>query len=238
VSEPRRIRSIDLENPFAQSFEGMCEALLVRHGEQQFRENIPLGEAIDAPLSELGWQQARAVGERLKEARIGAVYCSPLQRAHNTAIEIAKHHGLTPVIDADLSEIDLWRNAPQDKGLLDIFGREELIRIYREVSATRRHSAYPYCEDPEAFKQRVVGAIDRIIDANQGHRVVIACHGGVVNAYLSHLLKSAYDHLVAVHHTSITVVRGADTRRELLTINDYAHVMPFQSSRSSLNASR
>jgi probable phosphoglycerate mutase len=68
--------------------------------------------------------------------------------------------------------------------------------------------------------------------------VVVACHGGVINAYLSHLMKSAYDHLVSVHHTSITVVRGADTRRELLTINDYSHVMPFQSSRGSLNASR
>jgi len=41
-----------------------------------------------------------------------------------------------------------------------------------------------------------------------------------------------------VHHTSITVVRAADTRRELLTINDYAHVMPIQSARGSLNASR
>lgn len=238
MTEKKRIRTIDLENPFVDSFEGMCEALLVRHGEQQFRENIPLGEAIDAPLSELGWQQARAVGERLKDARIGAVYCSPLQRAYHTANEIARHHGLEPIVDADLSEIDLWKNAPQDKGLLDIFSREELVRIYREVSATRKHSAYPYCEDPAAFKKRVVAAIDRIIEQNEGKRVVIACHGGVVNAYLSHLLKSAYDHLVAVHHTSITVVRGADTRRELLTINDYSHVMPFQSSRSSLNSSR
>lgn len=234
----RRVRTMDLEDPFVASFDGMCEVLLVRHGEQQFRENIPLGEALDAPLSDLGWKQARAVGERLKDARIGAVYCSPLQRAHNTAIEIARHHGLEPRIDPGLSEIDLWKNAPQDKGLLDLYTRDELVAVYREVAATRRHSAYPYCEDAEAFRARVVGAIDAVIDANIGHRVVIACHGGVINAYLAHLLRSAYDHLVSVHHTSITVVRAADTRRELLTINDYAHVMPIQSSRGSLNASR
>ena len=56
TTAPRRVRSIDLENPFIESFEGMCEVLLVRHGEQKFFENIPLGQAYNAPLSELGGQ--------------------------------------------------------------------------------------------------------------------------------------------------------------------------------------
>ncbi|MCC6381065.1 MAG: histidine phosphatase family protein [Dehalococcoidia bacterium] len=234
----KRVRTVDLEDPFVASFAGMCEILLVRHGEQQFRANIPLGEAVDAPLSDLGWQQARAVGDRLAHARIGAVYCSPLQRAHNTAREIAGHHGLTPILWEELSEIDLWKHAPQEKGLLDLFDRDQLVQIYREVSATRKNSAYPYCEDVDAFRRRVVGAIDRIAGENEGQRVTVVCHGGVINAYLSHLFRSAYDHVVAAHHTSITVVRAADTRRELLTINDFSHVMPFQSSRGGLNASR
>jgi hypothetical protein len=34
TAERRRVRSIDLENPFLDSFEGLCEILLVRHGEQ------------------------------------------------------------------------------------------------------------------------------------------------------------------------------------------------------------
>ncbi|MCA9830681.1 MAG: histidine phosphatase family protein [Dehalococcoidia bacterium] len=238
MAETRRIRTMDLENPFAESFEGMCELLLIRHGEQQFRENIPLGEAVDAPLSEMGWMQARAVGNRLAAARLDKVYASPLQRALNTGKEIAGHHGLEVKVVDDLSEIDLWKRAPQDKGLLDIYSRDELIAVFREVSATRKNSAYPYCEDPDAFRTRIVAAIDRIVADSIGHRVAVVCHGGVINSYLSHLMQSAYDHLVAVHHTSITVVRAADTRRELLTINDYSHVMPFQTARGGLNASR
>lgn len=232
----RRIRTIDLDNPFAPSFEGMCELLLVRHGEQRFFENIPLGEALDAPLSETGWKQARAVGERLAPARLGMVFCSPMKRAFDTANEIAKHHGMSPVVREDLREIDLWQKAPQDKGLLDIYSREELAEIYREVSRSRMHTAYPHVEDVPAFKERVVGAIDAIIEEGQGHRVVVACHGGVINAYLSYLFGSSYDHLVNVFHTSITVVRGADTRRTVLTINDYSHVMAFQTHRGDLNA--
>jgi probable phosphoglycerate mutase len=232
----KRVRSIDLDNPFLESFEGMCELLLIRHGEQQFYSNIVLGEAVDAPLSELGQRQAKAVGERLAPARLGAVYCSMMKRAHDTAREIARHHGLEPVVRDDLKEIDLWQTFPQDKGLLDIYSREELIAIYREVSRTRKHSAYPHVEDVEAFKARVVNAIDHIASENAGHRVAVVCHGGVINAYLANLFQAGYDHLVSVHHTSITVIRAADTRRAALTINDYSHVMPFQSSRGDLNA--
>lgn len=231
-----RIRTIDLENPFIPSFDGMCEMLLVRHGEQQFRENIPLGEALDAPLSELGRKQACAVGERLAPARLGAVYCSDLLRAHDTAREIARHHGLTEIVRTDLREIDLWQNAPQDKGLLDIYSREELGELYREIARTRKHSAYPHCEDVQGFHDRIVSAFDDIAAQNVGSRVAIACHGGVINSYLRHLFRSGYDHLVSVHHTSITVVRAADTRRAVLTVNDYSHVMAVQSSRGDINA--
>ena len=232
----KRVRTIDLENPFAESFEGMCEVLLVRHGEQQFFDNIPLGQAYDAPLSALGQRQAEAVGQRLAPARIGRVYSSNMRRAHDTANAIARHHGLTTVVVPDLREIDLWQRAPQDKGLLDIYTRELLADIYREVTRTRKHEAYPYCEDVDVFRERVFGAFDRIVDESVGMRVVVACHGGVINAILSRVLGSVFDHLVSVHHTSITVLRAADTRRFLLTINDYSHVMEFQNSRGDLNA--
>lgn len=232
----RRVRTIDLENPFAESFEGMCEVLLVRHGEQQFFDNIPLGQAYDAPLSALGQRQAQAVGERLAPARIGRVYSSDMRRAHDTAKEIARHHGLTPVVMPGLREIDLWQRAPQEKGLLDIYSREQLADIYREVTRTRKHTAYPYCEDVDAFRERVFRAMDCIIDESIGMRVVVACHSGVINAILSSVLGSVFDHLVSVHHTSITVMRAADTRRFLLTINDYSHVMPLQKSRGDMNA--
>ena len=236
MTTPRRVRTIDLENPFVESFEGMCEVLLVRHGEQKFFENIPLGQAYDAPLSELGQRQAEAVGERLSKARIGRVYCSDMRRAHDTGKAIAKHHGMEPVVLHDLREIDLWQRAPQDKGLLDIYTREQLAEVYREVTRTRRHDAYPYCEDVDVFRTRVFGAIDQAIAESHGMRIVIACHGGVINAVLSRVLGSNFDHLVPVHHTSISVMRAADTRRVILSINDYSHVMSFQSSRGDVNA--
>jgi probable phosphoglycerate mutase len=236
VTSDRRVRTIDLENPFVHSFEGMVEVLLIRHGEQKFFENIPLGQAYDAPLSELGQKQAEAVGLRLAPARLGRVYTSDMRRSLDTASAIAAHHNLAPVVIPDLREIDLWQRAPQERGLLDIYTREQLIEVYREVTRTRKHAAYPFCEDVDVFRERVFRAMDRIISESIGMRVVVVCHGGVINAILSHVFGSPFDHLVPVHHTSISVLRAADVRRVILTINDYSHVMPIQSSRGDLNA--
>lgn len=231
----RHVRSVDLSNPFLEDYEGICEMLLVRHGEQAFRSNIPLGEAYDAPLSEMGQRQAEALGERLASQRIDAVYASTMRRARDTAAAVARHHGLEVETREDLREIDLWKRAPQDKGLLDIYSREELAEVYREVRRRRTHDAYPFVEDVSDFRDRLIGEIDAIAAENEGRRVVIACHGGVINTYLSFLFGSPYDSLVTVHHTSITIVRAADTRRSVLTVNDFAHVYGVQDARDPLH---
>ena len=206
----------------------MCEILLIRHAEQQIYQNIPLGDALDAPLSPRGHQQAEALGARLASSTLGAVVCSPAARAHDTAKAVAQHHGLTPVVQTTLQEIDLWQRAPQDKGLLDLLSREEVVAMYREVGRTRLFSSFPYAEDREQFRARVRTAIDEIALQNEGRRVAVVCHGGVINAYLSEILGSRYDQIIPVHHTAISVVRAADSRRSVLTINDYSHVHSVQ----------
>ena len=124
----------------------------------------------------------------------------------------------------------------QDKGLLDIYTRDELGEVYRNVSKARKHTAYPYCEDVDSFYARVFKALDEAIAESHGMRIAVVCHGGVINAVLSRVLGSEFDQLIPVHHTSISVMRAADTRRVILTVNDYSHVMPFQSSRGDVNA--
>ncbi|MEO1061606.1 MAG: histidine phosphatase family protein [Actinomycetota bacterium] len=230
-----RIRSVDLENPFHPSLEGMCEVLLVRHGEQEYTESISMGDALDAPLSDLGRRQAAAVGERLAGTEIHAVYSSTLQRARDTGAAIGAHHGLTPTEHHDLREIDLWRDFPQDKGLLDVYSEQELVAIFRAGHQTRRWDAYPHTEPAEEFQGRVLASIDEIIAAHHGERVVVACHGGVINTVLAHVLRSTIDNLVKVHHTSITTVRGADERRVAISVNDYSHVLPIQDAVNPLN---
>jgi len=235
VSLPRRARTIDLENPFSPTIDGMCELVLVRHGEQVLPHNIAAGEAVDPPLSELGERQVQAVAERLASMHIDAIYSSPLQRALATGEAIGKAHGLTPVPLDALCEINPWATFPPDKGFFDVLGRDEVTAIFRAHGRTRKFTAFPYTEDPVAFRARVVAALGEIVDAHLGQRVVVTCHSGVVNAYLAHVFESDLDMLVRVHHTALTAFRGADTRRSVLYVNDYAHVLPFQTSPGDSN---
>ena len=229
------IRSVDLGNPFLPTLEGVCELLLVRHGEQAYTENMAIGDGKNPPLSDLGNQQAKAVGERLAAVSIDAVYCSTLERAASTGAAIASHHGIDPVGMDEIVEIDLWRDLPQDKGLLDSIGKDELRAIFREGNRTRRWDAYTYGEPRDEFRARVIGTIDQIAANHHGERVVVACHGGVIGTYLSHLFNSPQDQVVSLHHTSITTVRAMGDLRRVIAVNDYHHVLAFQHEINPLN---
>jgi broad specificity phosphatase PhoE len=73
----------------------LIKIILVRHGETRWNQDHRIqGAGSDIPLNETGMHQAEAVALRLKEEVIKAIYCSPLQRALNTARAIAIHHQL------------------------------------------------------------------------------------------------------------------------------------------------
>ena len=228
-------RGIDLGNPFIGSLDGMCELLLVRHGEQHFEPEKSLGHNIDAPLSTLGRRQATAVGERLADIDIHAVYASPMQRAADTGAAIAGHHGLEIELRPELVEINLWASLDPGKSLVDSVGADELREIYREAGDSRSWDSYRYSEDPAVFRERVRTSIDGILGAHEGERVAVACHGGVINAWLSGFFGSPRDMVVSIHHTSITTIRGAGERRAVVAVNDYTHVLPFQNALDPLN---
>ena len=231
-----RIRSVDLGSSFLPNLDGVCELLLVRHGEQVLVRNMPVAQAVDAPLSELGRRQAAAVGARFARTEIAAVYSSDLQRARDTAAAIAGPHGLEVSELGELREINLWRELPQDQGLLDSLDEAELRAIMTAGNRTQRWDAYPYAEPREEFRARIVGAIDRILADHVGERVVVACHGGVINGYLAHAMASTLDTPCTLHHSSVSTVRAMGGLRRVVSVNDHDHVRPFQSELNPINA--
>ena len=231
-----RVRTVDLGSSFLVQLDGVCEVLLVRHGEQELATTMAVGEAFDAPLSELGRRQATAVGARLRDVDIDAVYSSTRARARDTALAIAAPHRLGVSEIEDLGEIHLWRDLPQDQTLLEALDRDELRRIMKDGNRTQRWDSDPYAEPRDEFRSRVVGAIDAIMARHVGERVVVACHSGVINGYIAHALASSLDTPCTLHHTSITTVRSMDDLRRVVQVNDHAHVRAFQTELNPINA--
>ena len=110
MNEPTAIRTPDATAVPQPTLDGSvgdgCRVLLIRHGRSA---DIVTGtpESIDPPLHVVGVEQAEAVGKRLSNAALSAVYSSHLLRAHDTAFAIAQHHDLPVHVHEELEEIRL-----------------------------------------------------------------------------------------------------------------------------------
>lgn len=215
---------------FLSTAEDITELVLVRHGQQTYDPNGPVAQLIDPPLSDLGRSQARLVGMRLSTERVDAVYASPLQRALETGREIARHHRLEPTVLKELEEVGVFRDIPPDRTPMDYIGRLVLTGTRQRMVREKSWDVYPFSESSAAFRQRVINAIEGIIAAHPNERVVIACHGGVINAYAGYVIGSRYDMFFRPAHTSLNIVAAGGGIRALYRLNDVHHLETAEGS--------
>lgn len=212
---------------FITGLEDVTEVLLIRHGQQAFNFAGPVGESVDPPLSDRGLMQAEALGQWLSTRPIAAIYASPLRRAFQTATAVAKGQGCPTesiTVMADLREVEIFRDIPQDRPVADYFGRDLLAGMRRRMMVEKSWDVYPASEPSLEFRRRAINAVEAVIARHAGERVAVVCHGGVINAYIGHVIGSKYDMFFRPAHTSISVVAAAEDRRALHALNDLRHL--------------
>ena len=221
------------DQAFLTGVEDVTEILLVRHGQQDVDlRAATVGDWIDPPLSEQGRLQARLLGEALSLKRIDAVFASKLRRAVETAREIARHQKLEVEYLDDLREVEVFRDVPAEKTAIEFLGRELLEAVRERMLNERNWDVYPLSESSYDFKKRAVNAVETAIAKNAGERadgrpsgrIAIVCHGGVINAYLGHIIGSRYDMFFRPAHTSVNIVVCGEGRRILRLLNDTHHL--------------
>jgi broad specificity phosphatase PhoE len=79
---------------------------LTRHGQTALNRGGRLQGRVDAPLSDFGRAQARALADALASQPVARVVSSPLGRARATAEVIAARHGIGIEVDDRLIELD------------------------------------------------------------------------------------------------------------------------------------
>ena len=196
--------------------------ILVRHGQQEWpdRTSSSARDWINPPLSALGRRQATAVGLYLAPESVDAVYSSHLLRAHDTGIAISSQHKLEVEVLSDLAEVGIFEQIPEGKRASDIIGEKALLGVQERFVQTKRWDAYPHSETSTDFRRRVGFAIEGILASHQGETVVVACHGGVINAYLSELLGIAADMFFRPSHASVHRLTFADGHRIVERLNE------------------
>lgn len=164
---------------------GATEILLIRHGESRAAtaDNpfpLVMGHG-DPELHPNGVEQARRVGERLRNHPIRAIYVSNLRRTAETAAPLAGHLGLTPIVDADLREVFLgeWEG-----GILRMKAAQ-MDPIYLRMQEEQRWDVIPGGEPHDVLSGRLMGAIHRIHSNHPDELVAAVVHGGVVGSILA-----------------------------------------------------
>ncbi|MDE6750566.1 MAG: phosphoglycerate mutase family protein [Lachnospiraceae bacterium] len=90
----------------------MKTIITIQHTQSVHHTNGMVGSWTDWELSELGVQQANRIGEKLKTElsdKKFVMYSSDLLRARQTAENVGKHLGLSPILRTELRERNLGR---------------------------------------------------------------------------------------------------------------------------------
>jgi broad specificity phosphatase PhoE len=197
----------------------------VRHGKQEFPEE-PFTPALwaDPPLSEIGQRQAAAVGAAFADEPLDAVLCSHLIRARETANHVAGLHGLEPVVYPELREVEVYRDVPDGTALEEVLPAVMWHGVHERFVRERRWDVSPFSESSAEFRHRVVTIVEGILALHRGSHLAIVCHGGVINAYIGHLLGLREDMFFRPGHASISRVLAGDGRRVIHTLNELHHL--------------
>ena len=147
--------------------------LLVRHGQTFANTDKVWHGHTDTALTPHGKQQTVLLGQYFHHylPSVDAIYASPLQRAHNTAKQIAINSGANITLDQRLIEFGAgdWEN----------FSFTELHskhNFFNSIVADPHHRA-PNGESRAEVTARFVAAVEEAHLRHQDQNIVIVAHG-------------------------------------------------------------
>ena len=168
-----------------QNMERINRLYLVRHGQVEGYETIPICGHTDVDLTETGVLQLDGVAERLRLVEPGAIFSSDLKRAVKGARQIARYHNVPVHFLPELRE--MYFGDWEGRSLGEIISNypEELEKRKKDLS----HYACPGGgESISRFSDRIMPVFERIRIEEAGKDVIIVVHAGVNRVILSHAL--------------------------------------------------
>jgi probable phosphoglycerate mutase len=195
---------------------------LVRHGETEWNVSGRWQGHADAPLTIHGQTQARALGERFRDATFDACYTSDLGRAVHTSKLIADPSAMDFEIDERLRERGL--------GIMQGLTTTEMLDQCPDVYESFRNNGPDYLipegESFRQFNERCVNAIEDFSIRHSGKSILVVTHGGVLGAIFRHVIGLSLDspRRYALLNCSVNVIEKKDGDWSLLHWGDVSHL--------------
>jgi len=159
--------------------------IAVRHGETEWNKIERQQGHLNSGLTELGKQQARAMGGSLRSYSIGCFYASDLGRAVETAEIIAGIIGLKYESDVRLRE----RNLGILQGLTTTESEEKYPQVIEQLKKRDPEYRIPNGESMRERYERHIGCAESLAGRHPGQTLLIVGHGGVLMSFIQKALS-------------------------------------------------
>lgn len=155
----------------------MKTIITIQHTQSVHHTNGMVGSWTDWELSELGIEQARRIGEKLKselEDRKFVMYSSDLLRAKQTAENVGEYLGITPVLRNELRERNLGKCCGKSVQWL----RENLEHQEKTID----DRLFSDAESRRDEWNRLKPFFDEIM-SNDEENIIIVSHGDLLSVF-------------------------------------------------------
>lgn len=162
----------------------MTKVYIVRHGETEWNVAGKMQGCKDSNLTPLGVEQAKWLGERLRDKHIDRIYSSPLYRARHTAELIKGERDIEILDEHDLRELEL--------------GEWEGLRKC-DVEKMDKHNMLNFWENTEDFNppngaesfyelvDRAYNVIMKLVRENKDKTILIVSHTITIKSFMAEL---------------------------------------------------
>ena len=155
--------------------------IFIRHGFSEYnKEGLFTGQA-DVALTEIGLKQAERAAEYVDAMQIDCIYASPLSRAYETGLAVARKKHLQIIVEPGLSEINGgdWHG----KAYAEM---KEIDSVQQKLwTEDMIHCQCPNGESVREFAARVYDTVTKIATEHEGKTVCIATHATPIRCVIA-----------------------------------------------------
>lgn len=196
---------------------------ITRHGETQWNMEGRMQGWMNSDLTEKGIENAKRLGESLKDVNFGCIYSSPLGRAFDTAKHIRENKKTEIVLEDNLKEMGfgLWEGMEHSK-------IEELYSEERFNFWNKPHLYKPI--DGESFQElfnRVGEIFNSIIMENSYENILIVSHAVVIKAIYAIVKKIPLEDFWSppfMYDTCLTLLETSEDGIKVVLEGDTSHL--------------
>lgn len=180
----------------------MTRVLLIRHAPTPETGKKLTGRLPGVSLGDRGVALATETAERLGDVKLTAVHASPIERTWETAEAIAAPHGLEPIPEDGLLEVDYGTWSGRTLASL------VKLKAWRTIQSTPSQFVFPGGEGLLQAQQRGVQTVLRLAGEHRKKTIALVSHGDIIKSVISHFLGQPLDlfQRIAISPTSVSVI--------------------------------